>query len=117
MAKALSLDLGLRVVAAVAEGSSHRAAAARFGVSAASVSHFVFRPQRAEAGKRKCPPNLLHGISDIPPVPRAFHRRTQCPPPRAPPAARFQPVRASQAATFVMSANTGPGVARAPMPS
>ena len=37
--------------------------------------------------------------------------------PRAPPVARFQPVRASQAAIFVMSANTGPGVARAPMPA
>ena len=32
-----------------------------------------------------------------------------------PPDARRQPVLASQAAIFVMSANTGPGVARAPM--
>ena len=38
MSKALSLDLRVRVLAAVAAGLSHRAAAARFGVSAASVS-------------------------------------------------------------------------------
>ena len=37
MSKALSLDLRSRVLAAVAEGASHRAAAARFGISAASV--------------------------------------------------------------------------------
>jgi len=40
MSKALSLDLRVRVLAAVAEGASHRAAAARFGVSAASVSRW-----------------------------------------------------------------------------
>ena len=40
MSKALSLDLRTRVLAAVAEGASHRAAAARFGVSAASVSRW-----------------------------------------------------------------------------
>ena len=40
MSKALSLDLRLRVLAAVSEGLSHRAAAARFGVSAASVSRW-----------------------------------------------------------------------------
>ena len=40
MVKALSLDLRTRVLAAVAEGASHRAAAARFGVSAASVSRW-----------------------------------------------------------------------------
>ena len=34
MSKALSIDLRTRVVAAVAGGASHRAAAARFGVSA-----------------------------------------------------------------------------------
>jgi len=38
MVKALSVDLRTRVLAAVADGASHRAAAARFGVSAASVS-------------------------------------------------------------------------------
>ena len=40
MSRALSRDLRLRVMAAVAEGLSHRAAAARFGVSAASVSRW-----------------------------------------------------------------------------
>ncbi len=40
MAQALSLDLRTRVLAAVAEGASHRQAAARFGVSAASVSRW-----------------------------------------------------------------------------
>ena len=40
MSKALSVDLRERVLAAVAEGLSHRAAAERFGVSAASVSRW-----------------------------------------------------------------------------
>lgn len=40
MSKALSFDLRVRVLKAVAEGASHRAAAARFGVSAASVSRW-----------------------------------------------------------------------------
>jgi len=40
MSKALSLDLRTRVLASVADGASHRAAAARFGVSAASVSRW-----------------------------------------------------------------------------
>ena len=40
MVKALSLDLRVRVLAAVAGGASHRAAAARFGVSAASISRW-----------------------------------------------------------------------------
>jgi len=40
MSKALSLDLRSRVLAAVADGASHRVAAARFGVSAASVSRW-----------------------------------------------------------------------------
>lgn len=40
MSKALSLDLRIRVLAAVADGLSHRAAAERFGVSAASVSRW-----------------------------------------------------------------------------
>ena len=40
MLKALSLELRVRVLEAVAEGLSHRAAAARFGVSAASVSRW-----------------------------------------------------------------------------
>jgi transposase len=40
MSKALSLDLRVRVLAAVAAGASHRDAGARFGVSAASVSRW-----------------------------------------------------------------------------
>jgi transposase len=40
MVTALSLDLRFRVLKAVAAGASHRAAAARFGVSAASVSRW-----------------------------------------------------------------------------
>ena len=40
MSRALSLDLRERVLAAVAGGLSHRAAAQRFGVSAASVSRW-----------------------------------------------------------------------------
>lgn len=40
MSTALSLDLRTRVLAAVAEGASHREAATRFGVSAASVSRW-----------------------------------------------------------------------------
>ena len=40
MSKALSLDLRTRVLAAVDAGASHREAAARFGVSAASVSRW-----------------------------------------------------------------------------
>lgn len=40
MSKALSLDLCTRALAAVGSGASHRAAAARFGVSAESVSRW-----------------------------------------------------------------------------
>lgn len=40
MSRALSLDLRIRVLAAVAYGLSHRQAAERFGVSAASVSRW-----------------------------------------------------------------------------
>jgi len=40
MSKALSLDLRTRVLAGVGAGLSHRSAAARFGVSAASVSRW-----------------------------------------------------------------------------
>lgn len=40
MSTALSLDLRKRVLAAVGAGASHRAAADRFGVSAASVSRW-----------------------------------------------------------------------------
>jgi transposase len=40
MSEALSLDLRTRVLAGVREGLSHRAAGARFGVGAASVSRW-----------------------------------------------------------------------------
>ena len=40
MGYALSTDLRVRVLAAVTEGATHRQAAARFGVSAASVSRW-----------------------------------------------------------------------------
>ena len=40
MSKALSVDLRTRVLAAVNAGASHRVAAERFGVSAASVSRW-----------------------------------------------------------------------------
>ena len=40
MSKALSVDLRIRVLAAVEAGASHRQAAERFGVSAASVSRW-----------------------------------------------------------------------------
>lgn len=40
MSKALSVDLRVRVLATVAGGATHREAAERFGVSAASVSRW-----------------------------------------------------------------------------
>ena len=40
MSKALSVDLWSRVLAAVDQGATHREGAARFGVSAASVSRW-----------------------------------------------------------------------------
>jgi transposase len=40
MSKALSVDLRVRVLAAVAAGATHREAGERFGVSAASVSRW-----------------------------------------------------------------------------
>ena len=40
MSKALSVDLRVRVLAAVASGATHRQAGERFGVSAASVSRW-----------------------------------------------------------------------------
>jgi transposase len=40
MSKALSVDLRVRAVAAVSAGATHRQAAGRFGVSAASVSRW-----------------------------------------------------------------------------
>lgn len=54
MSKALSLDLRTRVLAAVADGASHRAAATRFGVSAASVSRWRAR-ERVQGDARPGP--------------------------------------------------------------
>ena len=49
MGYAISTDLRVRVLAAVTEGATHRQAAARFGVSAASVSRWrtLVREHRA----------------------------------------------------------------------
>jgi len=49
MSKALSVDLRVRVLQAVAAGASHRAAADRFGVSAASVSRWRMREREQGA--------------------------------------------------------------------
>ncbi len=57
MSKALSLDLRVRVLAAVAGGLSHRQAAERFGVSAASVSRW--RAREREQGTPR--PKALGG--------------------------------------------------------
>lgn len=57
MSKALSVDLRVRVLAAVAAGSTHREAAKRFGVSAASVSRW--RALKREQGDRR--PKALGG--------------------------------------------------------
>jgi transposase len=53
MPRALSLDLRVRVLAAVARGLNHREAGERFGVSAASVSRWrALERERGEAGPR-----------------------------------------------------------------
>ena len=57
MSKALSVDLRVRVLAAVAEGLSHRQAGERFGVSAASVSHW----RRLERDQGDARPGPLGG--------------------------------------------------------
>jgi transposase len=49
MSKALSVDLRVRVLQAVAAGASHREAAERFGVSAASVSRWRQRAREQGA--------------------------------------------------------------------
>lgn len=54
MTTPLSLDLRVRVVAAVASGLSHRAAGERFGVSAASVSRW--RALEREQGDARAKP-------------------------------------------------------------
>jgi len=57
MSKALSFDLRTRVLAAVGQGATHRQAAARFGVSAASVSRW--RSLQREQGDAR--PGALGG--------------------------------------------------------
>ena len=57
MSKALSVDLRARVLGAVAQGASHRGAAARFGVSAASVSRW----RRLEREQGDLRPGALGG--------------------------------------------------------
>src|SRR4051812_36939155 len=57
MSKALSVDLRTRVLAAVAAGATHRDAASRFGVSAASVSRW----RRLEREKGCVRPGPLGG--------------------------------------------------------
>jgi transposase len=57
MSKALSVDLRVRVLGAVAAGATHREAADRFGVSAASVSRW--RRREREQGDPR--PNALGG--------------------------------------------------------
>ena len=54
MTTPLSLDLRVRVLSAVASGLSHRQAAERFGVSAASVSRWrALERERGEAKPRR----------------------------------------------------------------
>ena len=70
MSKALSLDLRIRVLSAVSEGMSHRAAAARFGVSAASVSRWRAlerdrgdaRPKALGGDRRSGRIEVQHGV-------------------------------------------------------
>lgn len=57
MSRALSVDLRVRVLAAVAAGATHREAGERFGVSAASVSRWRAR-EREEGDPR---PKALGG--------------------------------------------------------
>src|SRR5271154_5545487 len=57
MSKALSLDLRVRVLAAVHAGASHREAGERFGVTAASVSRW--RRREREQGEAR--PKALGG--------------------------------------------------------
>ena len=68
MSKALSVDLRVRVLAAVAAGASHREAGERFGVSAASVSRWRRRARevgapepRALGGDRRSQAMEAHG--------------------------------------------------------
>ena len=57
MSKALSMDLRVRVLAAVSQGLSHRAAATRFEISAASISRW----RKRERKKGDARPRALGG--------------------------------------------------------
>ena len=68
MSTPLSLDLRVRVLAAVAAGLSHRQAGERFGVSAASVSRWRARAReqgdpspKPMGGGPRSPHNEAHG--------------------------------------------------------
>ena len=70
MSKALSVDLQVRVLAAVAQGLTHRQAGERFGVSAASVSRWRKREReqgdpapKALGGDRRSQAIEKHGAS------------------------------------------------------
>ena len=77
MSKALSLDLRIRVLSSVSEGMSHRAAAGRFGVSAASVSRW----RALERDRGDARPKALGGDRRSPSSPhaRATMPRTKTP--------------------------------------
>ncbi len=53
MSKALSVDLRVRVLTAVGSGATHREAAERFGVSAASVSRWRARVREQDDARPK----------------------------------------------------------------
>jgi transposase len=70
MSRALSIDLRVRVLSAVAAGASHREAAERFGVSAASVSRWRARERevgtprpKALGGDRRSQAMEAHGAT------------------------------------------------------
>jgi transposase len=81
MSKALSLDLRVRVLSAVAGGLTHRKAGERFGVSAASISRWRAlerlqgdaRPKALGGDRRSgrvdaCKPLILFVLSETPDV-------------------------------------------------
>lgn len=86
MSKALSLDLRVRVLAAVAGGMTHRSAGERFGVSAASVSRWRTREReqgnarpKALGGDRKSRRIKAHGESVLAALgPDATGRSRRC---------------------------------------
>ena len=80
MSRALSVDLRVRVLGAVAAGARHREAAERFGVSAASVSRWRKRerdqgdPRPGRLGGERTPRRTLYDVSLRPGPPCAFWR-------------------------------------------